>query len=206
MLGTGLYLSLLLATPTSKLSVEQVKQAFSEAVTRSNGAKLFAAYPSQELNGATTKACTEFLNLVTKPRIPKVGNTDMSQKYFTSILDPKSALTVKFQADGGATTLIMKPRKYAFDTPVYQVKGENKATTGFATLAFWAAYQDPKTKAITTSTDRAIAVHRLLEAWIPKIQKMGIKGSIDPETKKYCTWSQVLDASRAEIKKLGGRV
>jgi hypothetical protein len=206
MLASGLYLSLLLAAPTPKMTVEQVKQAFNEAIFHSNGAKLFATYPPQELNGATAKACTEFLNLVTKPRIPKVGSTDMSLKYFTSILDPKSSLTVLFLNDGGANILIAKPRKYAFETPVYQVQGENKATTGFATLAFWAAHQDPKTKAVTTSTDRAIAAHRLLETWIPKFKKMGIKGSIEPETRKYMNWSQVLDASRAEIKKLGGRV
>jgi hypothetical protein len=182
-------------------TADQVKDLFNSAIINSDGQKLHAAFSEEELNGATPKACSLFLELVTKPLISKIGTYDQFRT-FQSILDPRSPMSIKFRPTGGANIHITENRAYAFEPVVITTKSGHKSSTGFADLAFWAAHNDKTTKAASGSLNRAIAAHRMFETWVPQFTKMGIKGSIDPETKKYMTWVQVLDSSQKEITKM----
>jgi hypothetical protein len=189
-------LSLVLALQTG----DQIKSTFNDAIIKSDGAKLHSVLSAKELNGATAKACTQFLTLVTKPRIPKVGvYTDQARKTFLSILDPKSPMTIRFRSNSGADIQFLEKRKWAFE-PALTPDGK-KAQNGFADLAFWCAHLDAQ-KTAKGRLDRAKQAHNQVKAWIPKFESYGIKGSIDGESKKYMNWKQILDTSAKEIAKI----
>lgn len=181
---------------------DQVKAGFNSALINSDGAKLRSVLSARELNGATAKACTSFLTFVTKPRIGKVGSYgDQARTKFTSILDAKSPMTVKFRPTGGADIHLLPNRKYAFEPAL--TADSKKASTGFADLAFWAAHLEAKTGAKGT-LNRALYSHKLVQSWVPKFESWGIKGSIEGETKKYMTWKLILATSAKEIAKMKG--
>ncbi len=176
-------------------TTDQIKGTFNSALIHSDGAKLYATYSPTELNGASAKACTSFLQLLTKPRIPLIGTfSDLKRTKFLSILDPKSPMSIKFLPTGGASINIVKSRTYAFEPDVVPFGKSLRVSTGFAVLAFWAAHED--------KSNRALAAHNLVKSWVPQFEKMGIKGSFDPDSKKYMSWREIIKSSQEEIDKM----
>ncbi|MEI8281326.1 MAG: hypothetical protein WCG75_02875 [Armatimonadota bacterium] len=184
-------------------TTDQIKSTFNSALIHSDGAKLYSTYSPTELNGASAKACTSFLQLVTKPRIPLIGTYgDLARTKFLSILDPKSPMSIKFLPTGGASINIVKSRAYAFEPDVVPFGKSQRVSTGFAVLAFWAAHEDKLTKTAHGRLNRALAAHNLVKSWVPQFEKMGIKGSFDPDSKKYMSWREIIKSSQEEIDKM----
>jgi hypothetical protein len=187
-------------------TTDQIKSTFNSALIHSDGVKLFSTYSPSELNGASAKACTSFLQLVTKPRIPLIGIfSDPKRTKFLSILDSKSPMSIKFLPNGGVSINIVNFRSYAFEPDVVPFGKSLRVSTGFAVLAFWAAYEDKSTKDAHGRLNRAHAAHNLVKSSVPQFEKMGIKGSLDPDSKKYMTWRQIISSSQKEIDKNGFR-
>ena len=183
-------------------SSDEAKSIFNSALINSDGAKLYSILDPAELKTTSAKACSQFLALVTKPRIPLIGSYDQTRTKFLPITDSKSPMTMRFKQTGGASIIVQDKRKYAFEPTVVWVGKKVKVSTGFATIAFWASHQDKSTKSARGLVNRAMASHNMVKSWVPQFLKMGIKGSIDPEVGKYLTWSQIMDSSQKEIDKL----
>ncbi|MBI1333292.1 MAG: hypothetical protein GC165_10485 [Armatimonadetes bacterium] len=193
------FASLIALSPQGQLTQAQAKAAFSQAIANSDGAKLYSVLSPNEIRGVTAKACSDFLLLVTKPSLPNLGVYDQ-QGNKIGILDPKCPLTYKFRETGGADMEVLNNRTYIFEPVVAKFSTGYKATTGFADLAFWASHNMVRSEKGTLN--RAIASHKLVLSWVPKFKKMGITGSVEPESKKFMTWDETMKSSQQEIDKM----
>ncbi|MEQ1821198.1 MAG: hypothetical protein ABL949_01685 [Fimbriimonadaceae bacterium] len=81
--------------------------------------------------------------------------------------------------------------------------GGLKARVGFAQIMFCYATQVGRSKGVRRA-EAARESQKLVESWIPFVKKLGIKGSIEPETMEFQSWDKIIKESRAEIKRMGG--
>ncbi|MEQ1821202.1 MAG: hypothetical protein ABL949_01705 [Fimbriimonadaceae bacterium] len=184
-------------------SEAKVQIAFDKALRTSNGRLFLSVLKAKEAKGVTPEACSKFLAKFVTPWYEStvVARDHKGTSY--RLADRKCPVTISFNETGGSTFVITDVRKIVFKTPVIKENGGLKAKAGFAQIMFCYATQLARSKAKGRS-EIARECQRLVESWIPFVRKLGIRGSIEPETMEFQLWDKIIKESRAEIKRMGG--
>lgn len=180
------------------MSDERVRAIFNRAILTSNGAKLRSVLSDKELNGATAKACTDFLQAVTMPEIRKIITTGKGFNHYVRLGNKDCPVSYQFLPNGRTKINLGYKQPYSFEPIVIQSNGRSKSGTGFADLAAWAANQEA-VFARKQPIPRPQFAHNMLKNWIPKFLAFGIKGSVEAKSQTYLTWYQILAKSQQEL-------
>lgn len=188
--------------PTKPPATEAAaKIQFDRAILTNNGALFHSVMRPREVQGLTVATSQKFLDEFVKPL--SSGLTPAVRKNNTRIYwkDKDNPIRMVFKRTGGHDYVVVEKRALTFETPTLKEGGGFRSTVGFAQILFCLA----SIQAQNTGRDRFVEAqfaHDLVKSWIPKVKKMGIKGSIDPETGKYLDWNRILAESQAEIARL----
>jgi len=197
---TALIAGIILASPQNyDLTEDQVQTLFDEAMKQSDGELFHQVMHPDEVKGVSKAACTKFLNLIVKPWYegPSIERTQAGIP--VSWDSPKCQFVIKFQPEGGVSYVATDDREFLFHTPVVTVGQGAKSAVGFADILFARAGEQSMT--ISGKVARMKNAQKLVEGWIAKVKPMGIKGSVDSDTKKWVTWESIIKESRAEVAK-----
>jgi hypothetical protein len=169
------------------------RTAFDRAIRTQDAKLMLKVMRPREVAGVSEAAMKSFLANVVKPFSTGVERMNT--------MNSKNNLKFEFLKSGGMAMVVTNPgAKELFITGIIREGGSYRSRVGFAQLMFniAAQYANSTKRNRIQEMDYAQAT---VEKWIPKFKALGIKGSIDPETDRYCFWDQIIRESRAEINK-----
>ncbi|MEQ1934031.1 MAG: hypothetical protein ABL962_09150, partial [Fimbriimonadaceae bacterium] len=181
----------------------KVQATFDKALRTSDGRLLLSVLASKEAKGVSAEACSKFLTKFVKPWYESTVIARDQTGASLRLADKKCPVVIAFSETGGSALEVTDNRKLVFKTPVIKESGGLKAKVGFAQIMFAYATQVARSKGMRRA-EAARECQRLVESWIPFVKKLGINGSIEPETMEYQSWDTIIKESRAEIKRMGG--
>ncbi len=176
-----------------------VQIEFNRAMTTQDGKLLHKNLSTLEQKGCTPAACSAFLAKYVKPWLSSASVVSLDGKSRATLNDPRNNVVLTFSPTGGLNYSVVDQRKVIFWTPTKLEGRRMYSTVSIAQIMFARAYELARTSDRKGLT-KANFAQNLVESWIPDVQKMGFKGSVDPEFGKFQTWAEIIKASRGEIK------
>lgn len=185
----------------SSSSEQAVVTDFDKAMRTCDGKLFLSVLRSSERRGLTADICTRFLKQYVKPwyEAPSVERLPDGSK--PRLNAANCHIVIAFAPTGGKRWEVVNlPRKVVFKTPVIKEGNTYKASVGFAQILFSLADDRANGPGRGKIAEMQLS-QTLVESWIPSVKKLGINGSVDPETGKFHTWDEIIALSRAELKK-----
>lgn len=190
-------------TSAKTMTEAEVRTTFDKAMKTYDGKLLHRVLREVEAKNLTPTACSAFLKRFVKPWYEGNSIQKLPNGKFAKLNAPDCQVAVLFQPTGGTGYGIVEKRKEVFCTPTIKEGQGYKSTVSLGQVLFAVAYSQTRTPGrnrIEVMKD----AQKLFESWVPELKKMGIRGSVDPETGKFDTWETIVKASRTEVKKRGG--
>lgn len=180
-----------------------LQKSFSEALEECDGQKLFSVMRSEETKDVTPAQLQQFLDLVVEEWVNGVSIVGYEDGGLLDWKDVENPAMIQFKPTGGKKVVLVENRQWLFSTPTIEQNGHLVSTVGMAQIMFCvASFQanNPKLNQILEME----ATQVIVENWILQLEKIGIKGSFNPEKKRWNTWKEIAAEGRAEIAKLKG--